>query len=173
MRGRTAARFFLARAARNLGKPQLSLSAGAELALLAYGWPGNVRELENAMERAAILCDDAIKPDDLPITSSGSARPVLFKDIERQAIEMLFAPTAAIEPGPPGSSESACECFSIASRSTGSAGRNNDARTAADPFISPARVRVSVAAAARRFRLPRARGGPDDAARSSVRAGCN
>ncbi len=81
------ARFFLGRAARNLGKPQLTLTPEAERVLLAYGWPGNVRELENTMERVAILCDDAIEPDDLPITPTGPARPVLFKDIERQAIE--------------------------------------------------------------------------------------
>jgi DNA-binding NtrC family response regulator len=81
------ARFFLGRAARNLGKPHLVLTPEAEKVLLAYGWPGNVRELENTMERVAILCDDVIEPDDLPVTSSGPARPVLFKDIERQAIE--------------------------------------------------------------------------------------
>lgn len=81
------ARFFLGRAARNLGKPHLVLTPEAEKVLLAYGWPGNVRELENTMERVAILCDDVIEPDDLPVTTSGPARPVLFKDIERQAIE--------------------------------------------------------------------------------------
>ena len=80
-------RFFLGRAARNLAKPHLFLTPEAEKVLLAYGWPGNVRELENTMERVAILCDDVIEPDDLPVTSSGPARPVLFKDIERQAIE--------------------------------------------------------------------------------------
>jgi two-component system response regulator HydG len=77
----------LGRAARNLAKPHLFLTPEAEKVLLAYGWPGNVRELENTMERVAILCDDVIEPDDLPVTSSGPARPVLFKDIERQAIE--------------------------------------------------------------------------------------
>jgi DNA-binding NtrC family response regulator len=80
-------RFFLGRAARNLAKPHLVLTPEAEKVLLAYGWPGNVRELENTMERVAILCDDVIEPDDLPVTSSGLARPVLFRDIERQAIE--------------------------------------------------------------------------------------
>jgi DNA-binding NtrC family response regulator len=35
--------------------------------LVAYDWPGNVRELENAIERAATLCDgDVIQPSDLP-----------------------------------------------------------------------------------------------------------
>ena len=80
-------RFFLGRAARTLAKPHLFLTPEAEKVLLAYGWPGNVRELENTMERVAILCDDVIEPDDLPVTSSGPARPVLFRDIERQAIE--------------------------------------------------------------------------------------
>ncbi len=80
-------RFFLARAAQSLGKTGLKLTPEAEDVLLGYIWPGNVRELENTMERMAILCDDVIEPDDLPITSTGPARPVLFKDIERQAIE--------------------------------------------------------------------------------------
>jgi two-component system, NtrC family, response regulator HydG len=36
-------------------------------ALLGYDWPGNVRELENAIERAVVLCKDAvIRPQDLP-----------------------------------------------------------------------------------------------------------
>ena len=81
------ARFFLAKAARSLAKPKLTLTAEAEQVLLAYNWPGNVREMENTMERLAILCDDSIEPDDLPITAAGPTRPVLFKDIERQAIE--------------------------------------------------------------------------------------
>ncbi len=84
---RRMARHFLARAARELGKTGLVLSPEAESVLLAYSWPGNVRELENTMQRVAILCEELIEPDDLPITSSGPARPVLFKDIERRAIE--------------------------------------------------------------------------------------
>jgi DNA-binding NtrC family response regulator len=33
----------------------------------AYDWPGNVRELENAIERAATLCDgELIRSSDLP-----------------------------------------------------------------------------------------------------------
>jgi DNA-binding NtrC family response regulator len=80
-------RLFLAKAARNIGKPPLLLTPEAEQVLLAYAWPGNVRELENTMERVAILCDGTIEPDDLPVTPTGPARPVLFKDIERQAIE--------------------------------------------------------------------------------------
>jgi DNA-binding NtrC family response regulator len=80
------ARFFLARATRSLNKPELRLSAGAEKVLSGYNWPGNVRELENMMERMAILCDDTVEADDLPITAAGPVRPVLFRDIEKQAI---------------------------------------------------------------------------------------
>ncbi len=80
------ARFFLLRAGKTMQKTALRLTPEAEQALLGYAWPGNVREMENMMERMAILCDDVIEADDLPITGSGPARPVLFKEIERQAI---------------------------------------------------------------------------------------
>jgi len=84
---RRLARFFLDRASREINKTGLSISPEAESVLLAYSWPGNVRELQNTMERLAILCDGVIEPDDLPITPTGPARPVLFRDIERRAIE--------------------------------------------------------------------------------------
>ena len=80
------AQFFLARAADSLNKKRLSLTPEAERVLAAYGWPGNVRELENMMERVAILCDQTVGAEDLPVTAAGPVRPVLFKDIERQAI---------------------------------------------------------------------------------------
>ena len=41
-------------------------SESAHQRLLELNWPGNVRELRNAVERAAILADRAIGPDDLP-----------------------------------------------------------------------------------------------------------
>jgi len=43
-----------------------ALSPEARDALVAYRWPGNVRELENAIERALVLCEDAITLADLP-----------------------------------------------------------------------------------------------------------
>jgi two-component system, NtrC family, response regulator AtoC len=84
---RRLARFFLERSAREIAKKGLILSPRAESALMAYQWPGNVRELENMMERVAILCEGLIEPEDLPIASTAPARPVLFRDIERKAIE--------------------------------------------------------------------------------------
>ena len=42
--------------------------------LAAYDWPGNVRELENAIERAATLCDEnIIQVGDLPPDVAGAA----------------------------------------------------------------------------------------------------
>jgi DNA-binding NtrC family response regulator len=70
-----------------MNKGKLRLTDEAERVLSGYAWPGNVRELENVMERMAILCEDVVEADDLPMTTSGPTRPVLFKDIERQAIE--------------------------------------------------------------------------------------
>src|SRR5690554_3505102 len=58
----------LARIGRNMGTPSLHFSKEATESILHYQWPGNVRELENAIERAAILCDeDEISTDLLGI----------------------------------------------------------------------------------------------------------
>ena len=47
-------------------------AAGVERRALAqlmdYHWPGNVRELQNAIERAAIICEGLIRTGDLPAT---------------------------------------------------------------------------------------------------------
>jgi two-component system, NtrC family, response regulator AtoC len=88
------ARTFLARSARELGKPAPALSPEAESVLLGYAWPGNVRELENMMERAAILCDEEVRTEHLSIAEDSPSRPVRFCDIERKAIEMALADNA-------------------------------------------------------------------------------
>ncbi len=45
----------------------IQLTRSAMEILCAHDWPGNVRELENAIERAATLCEaDIIQPGDLP-----------------------------------------------------------------------------------------------------------
>jgi DNA-binding NtrC family response regulator len=48
------------------GEPPFSFSRDAVRLLEDYDWPGNIRELENAIVRAAALCDQVIRPEDLP-----------------------------------------------------------------------------------------------------------
>ena len=52
------ARHFLAKYAREMGRPARGLSPGALQALLAHPWPGNVRELEHVVQRAVVLSQD-------------------------------------------------------------------------------------------------------------------
>jgi DNA-binding NtrC family response regulator len=53
------AEHFLERFRREFRKPSLELTPDARARLESYSWPGNVRELQNAIERAAILANDA------------------------------------------------------------------------------------------------------------------
>ncbi|MBA3708287.1 MAG: sigma-54-dependent Fis family transcriptional regulator [Planctomycetes bacterium] len=57
----------LARCAKRIGKDAPKLSSRAKDALLAHRWPGNERELALAMERAAILTEVDITPEDLSL----------------------------------------------------------------------------------------------------------
>ncbi|HEX2965396.1 MAG TPA: sigma-54 dependent transcriptional regulator [Syntrophorhabdaceae bacterium] len=70
------ARYFAAKFAQSLGKKTPAFSTEAEAALKSYQWPGNIRELQNVIERAVILSDNSIRPENLNI------EPVLDKPIE-------------------------------------------------------------------------------------------
>ncbi len=59
------ARYFAERMAQP-NCPVISFSRDSVGLLERYDWPGNIRELENAIVRAAALCDQAIRPEDLP-----------------------------------------------------------------------------------------------------------
>ena len=60
-------RHLLARIARQPGLRGLGITDEALSLLINYDWPGNVRQLQNALFRAAVLCDgDALTNDDFP-----------------------------------------------------------------------------------------------------------
>ena len=65
------ARGFLSQFARDLGRGEIDLSAGAERVLRAYPWPGNVRELRNIMERTAVLAEAGEVGEQLVATQLG------------------------------------------------------------------------------------------------------
>jgi DNA-binding NtrC family response regulator len=61
------ARHLLTRIARQPGLKGLGLTDDAMALLCGYHWPGNVRQLQNALFRAAVLCDgDALTSLDFP-----------------------------------------------------------------------------------------------------------
>jgi len=69
------ARSFLQKQSIQLGST-LYFSPAAEQLICRYDWPGNVRELENAIERAAILCEQAqIEADLLGIEAAPPEEP--------------------------------------------------------------------------------------------------
>lgn len=69
------AKYFMAKACGDLGKPEIKFSPEAERRFCGYHWAGNVRELENLIERMAILVEgDTLEISDLPdYMSSASA----------------------------------------------------------------------------------------------------
>jgi DNA-binding NtrC family response regulator len=68
--------------------------------LCAHDWPGNVRELENAIERAATLCDgEIIRTTDLPpslVASLKAAQPAL--ETEETTATLPTVPATALYP---------------------------------------------------------------------------
>jgi DNA-binding NtrC family response regulator len=91
---------FLARIAGELGRHDVSFSAGALDRLESYEWPGNVRELRNVVERALVLCrGPQIFADDLPIDAApappravgGAPVPDALADVVRLHIERVYA----------------------------------------------------------------------------------
>ncbi|MCM8729743.1 sigma-54-dependent transcriptional regulator [Hephaestia sp. GCM10023244] len=70
------ARHLLARIAEQPGLRPIGITDDAIRLLMNYDWPGNVRQLQNALFRAAVLCDEAALTDaDFPqIAALGTRR---------------------------------------------------------------------------------------------------
>src|SRR5262249_12633448 len=62
----------LRRVGQTHGKAELKCTRGALAKLLRQTWSGNVRELENTLERAAVLCRDAlVEENDISVDGGG------------------------------------------------------------------------------------------------------
>ncbi len=90
------AEHFLRTLAGQYGMPVPALTPELRRALLAHPWPGNVRELRNGLERALLLSDGPIRPEELfhgPSASAPSRNggdgvlpfPATLDEIERAA----------------------------------------------------------------------------------------
>jgi DNA-binding NtrC family response regulator len=81
------ARHLLARIARQPGLRGLGITDTAMELLMSYDWPGNVRQLQNALFRAAVLCEsDALTTADFPhIADAAIGRPVIINNSQAQA----------------------------------------------------------------------------------------
>ncbi|TLX57483.1 sigma-54-dependent Fis family transcriptional regulator [Stutzerimonas nosocomialis] len=93
---------FLARQCQRMDR-ELRFGRDAEQAIRHYAWPGNVRELENAIERAAILCESPEIGADL-----------LGIDIELDGLEDDFDDSSLATPSAPlGNSHEPTEDLSL------------------------------------------------------------
>lgn len=73
--------------AESLLGPGMKLSEGARAALESYSWPGNVRELRNVLERAKLLCREAlVTAEDLGLLAP-IRRTRAGDDISKESIE--------------------------------------------------------------------------------------
>jgi len=58
--------YFMERLSKKIGCTKKEISPEAYKILFNYSWHGNIRELENVLERAMIMSDDVILPENLP-----------------------------------------------------------------------------------------------------------
>lgn len=94
------ARHLLARIAKQPGLRELGITDEAMALLSGYGWPGNVRQLQNALFRAAVLCEsDALTASDFPhIAGQLVANSVRTSAGSHAAGVTLFQPDGNMRP---------------------------------------------------------------------------
>jgi DNA-binding NtrC family response regulator len=75
------ARHMLTRIAQQPGLRSLGITDEGQSLLMSYDWPGNVRQLQNALFRAAVLCDgDALTRADFPEIARQADDPRPYAD---------------------------------------------------------------------------------------------
>jgi len=91
------AHFLKGKVSARTGRP-FQITRSAMEVLCAHDWPGNVRELENAIERAAALCEgDIIQTGDLPAAPRAAAKPPA-SPLENEVEPLPAVPAAALYP---------------------------------------------------------------------------
>lgn len=90
------AQHFLSMYAQRENKASLRFSKEALTALENHEWKGNIRELRNAVERAVILAEGIIQPQDLPtnITQQQSTTAFTLAEVEKAHIKKMLAYTS-------------------------------------------------------------------------------
>jgi DNA-binding NtrC family response regulator len=96
-------RHLLARIAEQPGLRSLGISDDALQLLTGYDWPGNVRQLQNALFRAAVLCDEeGLTREDFPqIAQIAQGRPMSAGPVASQTSTAgitLFRPDGNLRP---------------------------------------------------------------------------
>ncbi|APS38917.1 MULTISPECIES: sigma-54-dependent transcriptional regulator [Salegentibacter] len=87
---------FLDKYQQDYGKTGLKLSDKTVEILKRYNWPGNIRELENVIQRAIIMSEDEILPQDLPASvkyqvPAVDEELVALKEVEKKHILKVLA----------------------------------------------------------------------------------
>ena len=90
------AKTFLDKYQRDYGKSGLKLSDKTVEILKRYNWPGNIRELENVVQRAIIMSENEILPQDLPASvkyqiPTVDEELVALKEVEKKHILKVLA----------------------------------------------------------------------------------
>ena len=92
-------RHLLARIAQQPGLRALGITDEALTLLVEYDWPGNVRQLQNALFRAAVLCEGAaLTREDFPQIASLGARRTATAQAAMAGGVTLFHPDGNMRP---------------------------------------------------------------------------